>query len=442
MKKFLLISVLLFSFYSNSFCILKSDDLIDKNLKYVVKVISEIDGTVYREGFGVYLNNYGAVLTLYNNIVGFKDVKFVNYKGDTLYAKSIIGLDKTADLVLINVGVFSQEKIDLDLSPKIKINDKISIIGVNTKKIDTIYSGIVTENYVNNDGISLYTYMGKIIPGIEGGLVFNEKNKLIGLTKGLYRNNYFSGYILPLNYAKGLLEKSNKVNISLTDSSVFSIYNIYYWRGIYAAEKGVNDYLEAINHFKVALNAKPNDINTYFQLGLVFGLSGMYDSSAHYYKESIKLDPKFIYGYLNLAVSYMMNQDFSSATPVLKEAIKINSSNERVNFYLAFALMKNGAYSESIKYYKKALELKPNNPEVMEYLAEAYYLSKKYRDAVKYANNALKINPQAANALYVIGLVHFELGEITEAEKIQKELELIDRLKANLLLDKINSKKN
>jgi len=442
MKKFLLISVLLFSFYSNSFCILKSDDLIDKNLKYVVKVISEIDGTVYREGFGVYLNNYGAVLTLYNNIVGFKDVKFVNYKGDTLYAKSIIGLDKTADLVLINVGVFSQEKIDLDLSPKIKINDKISIIGINTKKIDTIYSGIVTENYVNNDGISLYTYMGKIIPGIEGGLVFNEKNKLIGLTKGLYRNNYFSGYILPLNYAKGLLEKSNKVNISLTDSSVFSIYNIYYWRGIYAAEKGVNDYLEAINHFKVALNAKPNDINTYFQLGLVFGLSGMYDSSAHYYKESIKLDPKFIYGYLNLAVSYMMNQDFSSATPVLKEAIKINSSNERVNFYLAFALMKNGEYSESIKYYKKALELKPNNPEVMEYLAEAYYLSKKYRDAVKYANNALKINPQAANALYVIGLVHFELGEITEAEKIQKELELIDRLKANLLLDKINSKKN
>jgi Flp pilus assembly protein TadD len=442
MKKFLLISVLLFSFYSNSFCILKSDDLIDKNLKYVVKVISEIDGTIYREGFGIYLNNYGAVLTLYNNIVGFKDVKFVNYKGDTLYAKSIIGLDKTADLVLINVGVFSQDKIDLDLSPKIKINDKISIIGVNTNKIDTIYSGIVTENYVNNDGISLYTYMGKIIPGIEGGLVFNEKNKLIGLTKGLYRNNYFSGYILPLNYAKDLLEKSNKVNISLTDSSVFSIYNIYYWRGIYAAEKGVNDYLEAINHFKVALKAKPNDINTYFQLGLVFGLSGMFDSSAHYYKESIKMDPKFFYAYLNLAVTYMMNQDFASATPVLKEAVKINSLNERANFYLAFALMKNGEYSESIKYYKKALELKPNNPEVMEYLAEAYYLTKKYRDAVKFANNALKINPQSANALYVIGLVHFELGEKTEAEKIQKELELIDKIKANLLLNKINGEKN
>lgn len=437
----IILSVYFIIFYCTSLIAQVSvNELLDKNSQFVVKVFAGTDGVVYREGFGLYAKNTGGILTPYNNIAGFKDIKFAGLDGDTLYAKGVNGIDRTADLVLLSNGEKKKEAIQLDYSSKLKINENIYIIGVNPNKIDTVYSGVVTDIYVNSDGITMYNYSAKMIPGIEGGLVFNEKMKLVGLTKGLYRNNYFSGFVIPLQYAKPLIENSKKKMIQFTDSLLNSGYNVAYWRGIYSAEKGVNEYQEAIYHFKIALQEKPKDLNAYFQLGLTFGLKNLLDSAIYYYKEAVSIDPKFVYGQINLSVAYIMKDDYGNAVKTLKEAVKYNSTYARLHFYLAYSLMKSSQYAESIKYFKKSVELEPNDPSVLEQFSEAYYLNKKYRDALKTANHALKLNPKASNAIYVIGVTNLELGDKNEAMRAQQALDGLDKMKANALLEKINSK--
>jgi tetratricopeptide (TPR) repeat protein len=440
MKRILLPLCIIAAVFTSLFSQQTADDILSKNKIFTVKLRAGTAGVVYREGFGFYAKHLGAVLTPYNNITGFDEIKFVDDKGDTLKAAGVLGIDKTADLVLVAVGEQKTEKILFDFSDKLKLNEKIFIIGVDPKNIDTVYSGVISDIYRNNDGIILYNYTATMKPGYEGGLVFNEQMKLIGLTKGLYRNNYFSGFIIPLQYAKNMLENNKRKIISFTDSSLYSVFNASYWRGIYAAEKGVNDYDEALNHFKLALQEKPKDINTYFQLGLTFGMKNQLDSSITYYKESVKLDPKFVLGYLNLSVAYIMKEKYDDAISVLKEAIKITTQFPKLHFYLAYSLMKTGHSAESIKSFKKSLELEPNDPDVLEQLSEAYYLNKKYRDAVKTANQALKLNPKATNAIYILGMTNLELGDKDEAMRALQVLDKLDKMKANSLLDKINGK--
>ena len=417
-----------------------ANELLKKNSAFAVKLLAGTNGVIYRKGFGYYEKEHGYVLTTYNSIAGFDMVKFIDMNGDTLNGLGVAGLDQTADLVLIKVAEPKTEKANVDFNVKFKLNERIYVIGVDAVKMDTVYSGIITDAFVNNDGLTLFNSTVTTRPGIEGGLVFNEQMKLVGITKGLYRNNYYSTYVISLQYAKNMLEISKRKILPFTDSLLYSAFNVAYWRGIYAAEKGVGDYEEAIYHFKTALKEKPKDLNTYFQLGLTFGLKNQLDSSVFYYKEAIKIDSRFTFGYINLSVAYIMKNDYASAVMTLKDAVKLNSQYPKIHFYLGYALLKNNQPTEAIKSLKKSLELQPNDSEVLEELSEAYYLNKKYRDAVKAANQALKLNPNASNALYVLGVTNIELGNREEAEKIYQSLDRMDKMKANSLLEKLNGK--
>jgi tetratricopeptide (TPR) repeat protein len=440
MKRIFLSILLVTSIFALSFSQQNADELLKKNHPFVVKFTAGTNGIIYREGFGYYAKDLGYVLTPYNSVVGFDLIKFVDNNGDTLEAKGVVGLDQIADLILLKVAEPQKDKALLDFSGKLKSNEKIFVIGVDTRKTDTLYSGIVTDAYTTNDGVTLYNSSIKMVPGQEGGLVFNEQMKLVGLTKGIFRNNFFSTYVLPLKYAKNMLEISKRKILPLTDSLVFSIFNVSYWRGIYAVEKGVGEYDEALYHFKIALTQKPKDLNTLFQLGLAFGLKNQFDSSIYYYGEALKIDPKFTFGYINLAVANIMKQNYAPAVKALKEAVKLNSQYPETYYFLAFALLKNDQPDEAIKMFKKALEFQPNNAEVLEQLSEAYYAGKKYRDAIKTANKALKLDPKAANALYVLGLTNIELGNKEEAEKIYKTLDNIDKTRSGVLRGKLDGK--
>ncbi len=440
MKRTILLFSFLVVFVMPLFSQISLEDLLEKNRKHAVILYAGQDSVIYRIGFGVYLKNGGSVLTVYNNIVGFNNIKCVDSDGDTLLVKGVIGVDKTADLVLLDIGKIKQERVEIDYNAKIGPSEKVYVIGVDPRNVDTVYSGVVTEAYMNNDGILSYNISSKMIPGYEGGLVFNEQMKLLGITKGIYRNNYFSGFLLPITLAKKMIENPNKKIIPFSDSLLSSGYNVAYWRGIYASEKGVNDYQEAIAHFKIALQEKPGDVAANFQIGITFGIKHMLDSAIFYYKEAVGYDKKFTLGYLNLAVAYIMKEDFKNAISTSRDAVKLNPQFYKSHFYLAYALLKNKQYAESIKSFKKAVEIEPNDPSVLEQFAEAYYLNKKYRDAIKTANQALKLNPNASNAIYVLGVTNLELGDRNEAQKAYYMLDAIDKMKANMLNEKLNGK--
>jgi tetratricopeptide (TPR) repeat protein len=412
-------------------------ELLKKNRQYLVKILAGTQDTIFRIGFGYYERATGKILTPYNNIVGFDVIKYIAEGNDTLNITGIAGVEKTADLVLLETGNKRNGKSVLEFLPQTKVGDKVFILGVEPNNIDTIHHGTITNIITTMDGTVLYNTDAKMIPGVEGGLVFNDKMKLIGITKGMYENKTIACYVIPVVFAKNMLEAPNKKLINLGDTTQISYFDIFYWRGVYAREKNVRNKVEALVLFKAALNEKPDDTNTLFQIGLTFGMLGLLDSAIYYYSESIRIDEKFVYGYVNLSVAYIYNDEFDNAITTLRKVLDIDPKNKNAILYIAYCLVKTDKLSEGIYYYKKALDIDPNDSNVLALISEAYYLSKRYKDAITTANKALKINPNEVDALYVLGVTNIALEKKEEAQKYYNILEKLDSTKATELKSKL-----
>ena len=410
-------------------------ELLKNNRQYLVKVLAGQD-TIFRTGFGYYERATGKILTPYNNIIGFDVVKYISEGNDTLNVTGIAGLEKTADLVLLETGNKKKGKPVLEFLPQTKVGDKVLILGVEPDNMDTIHHGTITNIITTMDGTVLYNTDARMIPGIEGGLVFNDKMKLIGITKGVYENKTIACYVIPIIFAKNMIEAPNKKLINFGDTTQISYFDIFYWRGLYAREKNVRNKLEALALFKAALNEKPDDTNTLFQIGLTFGMLGLLDSAIYYYSEAVRIDEKFIYGYVNLSVAYIYDDKFDNAITTLKKVLDIDPKNKSAMLYIAYCLVKTNKLSEGIYYYKKVLDIDPNDSNVFALMSEAYYLSKKYKDAITTANKALKINSNEVNALYVLGVTNIALEKKEEAQKYYNILEKLDSTKAAELKSK------
>jgi tetratricopeptide (TPR) repeat protein len=440
MKRILIILIIVAC--SQVYSQVNTKDLLKKNRQYLVKVLAGTENRIFRVGFGYYERGSGKILTPYNNTVGFDVVKYIDEENDTLNMVGIVGLEKTADLVLLEKGDKKKGKPVIDYSSQTKVRDRVFILGVDPENMDTVYQVSITNIVTTMEGIVLYVTDAKMIPGIEGGLVFNDKMNLIGITKGVYENKAIQCYVIPIVFAKKIIESPNNQPISFGDTTQISKFDILYWRGIYAKEKYASNNQEALAFFQAALNEKPNDINTLFQLGLTCGLLGLIDSSIYYYSEAITIDNKFVYGYINLSVAHMVNGDFDNAIIVLKKALDVEPKNKNALSYIAFCLFKNDKFSEAISYYKKAIDIDPQDSGLLAEMSEAYYLNKKYKDAITTANRALRINQNEANAIYVLGVTNIALEKKKEAEIYYNVLKKINPQKAVELRSILDANQN
>jgi tetratricopeptide (TPR) repeat protein len=436
MKKILFI--LMIAVCSQVYSQVNTKELLKKNREYLVQVLAGTQDTVFRIGFGYYEKTAGKILTPYNNTVGFSVIQYITEQNDTLNAAGIAGVEKVADLVLLETDNKKRGKAAIDYYAQTKIGDKVFVLGVDPENMDTIHQGTVTNIITTMDGTTLFVTDAYMIPAIEGGLVFNNKMKLIGITKGVFENTTIQCYVIPIVFAKKILETKNTKTIGFKDTAQISEFDILYWRGIYSRDKNVANNQAALSFFHAALEKKPQDINTLFQLGLTFGQLGLVDSAIYYYSEATTIDPGFLYGYINLSFAYIILDEFDNAVTVLKKALAIDPKNKNALFYISYCLVKNDQITEGLSYYQKAIALDPNNSSLLAEMAEAYYLNKKYKDAIATANRSIKINSNEATALYVLGVTNIALENKKEAEKYYNMLQKLHPIKAADLRSKLD----
>lgn len=206
--------------------------------------------------------------------------------------------------------------------------------------------------------------------------------------------------------------------------------NPFYHNALAFALISAEQYEEACEHYKFAIDKNPNPEWTSIvcqTLASVYtNIFDDVDSALEYLKTAIILDENSDEAFIELGDIYSKTEDIDSAIKSYCEAIRLNPQNAVAYNKCALALWQKDYLEEAIISYNKAIALNPD-------LASAYnnlgviYLDgiRNLKEAEKLFKTALSLNPDYVMANFNLGRVYEEKGLNIEAAKFyQKAIEL------------------
>lgn len=146
--------------------------------------------------------------------------------------------------------------------------------------------------------------------------------------------------------------------------------------------------------------------------------SAQYKEAIKLLNQSIKKNPELTTAYNKLALCKMQTNDFKGAQKDLQKSLKLAPDNQECLKYLGRAFFKEGKYFDSARvYYDSSLKLVPEDCELLVYIAELKVLGKNKKGAITSLDEALFHKPNYAPALFMRGILKYEMGEYNYAIK-------------------------
>ena len=156
----------------------------------------------------------------------------------------------------------------------------------------------------------------------------------------------------------------------------------------------------------------------YFNQGLNYYYNNNYSAALINIDKAISLDSAVSDYYLNRgAIKELVYDDFISALDDYTKAVELNDKNAVAYYNIGCVLSDYGNDMDAIELFKKAIEIYPDYyPAYFNYACSQFRL-KNYDDALKNFETAANFdNTHANNALYYIGLIYKEKGELEKAK--------------------------
>ncbi|MBD2664384.1 tetratricopeptide TPR_2 [Richelia sinica FACHB-800] len=114
---------------------------------------------------------------------------------------------------------------------------------------------------------------------------------------------------------------------------------------------------------------------------------------------------------------------------LLHKIIEINPENSNASLALSKVLLKDNQPTAAIEILNKIT----NHPEVDYLLGQFYLQLKDYQQAIVYLTNYITSNPQLNDPYYLLGIAHFQAGDINQAiATLKKQVELGSKSPLNL----------
>ena len=273
-------------------------------------------------------------------------------------------VDKTNDLVLLEVTGYGGNPLPLGDSNTVRIGETIYVTGNPIGLEGTVSDGIISSRSDRHTKERLQMTV-PISPGSSGGPVLNRKGQVIGVSvsdhRGLGVQNL--NFLIPSNYLKTLLTQSGIVKpLSQQNQSISA--EIYLDRGNDKYESG--DYKGAIAEYTQAIRLKPDYASAYYNRGNVKDDLGQYLAAIDDYDTAIRLKPNYASAYYNRGLAKMKSEQFSAAIADYDTAIRFKPDYSDAYVNRGLAKDELGQHLAAIDDYDTAIRLKPDD-------ADAYY---------------------------------------------------------------------
>jgi tetratricopeptide (TPR) repeat protein len=182
------------------------------------------------------------------------------------------------------------------------------------------------------------------------------------------------------------------------------------------------NYAEAEQHFRQAIQANPNNPSAYYNYGMTKHILGDYLIAVTNYDEALRLNPRFINAYLNRGFTLMMMNNYERAVKDFDKAIGLDGKNAKAHLLLgqALGLLKDKGALPALA---KALRLDPNLIEVYFHRADLL-LETNSEAALRDLDRAIALKPDSVS-YFRRGLAYAKLGNFQQAmDDYAKSIEL------------------
>lgn len=128
---------------------------------------------------------------------------------------------------------------------------------------------------------------------------------------------------------------------------------------------------EAMQEYREAIRLKPDFIEAYYNMGLIYKATKQYNESIYIYRKILSISAydarHFAKVYNEIGISYSELGDQNQAVAAFAAAVKYNPEFVELRNNYAFALMSKGNLEDALREFKSVLSIDPNN----KYAAEA-----------------------------------------------------------------------
>ncbi len=221
----------------------------------------------------------------------------------------------------------------------------------------------------------------------------------------------------------------------------------------------MNDFINAVKYYKIAIKQKPDSPLIYYNLGVLFSKQGKLNRAeryflkaieldsgygeayfnlgyisgkkgdkrkvVEYYEKALGIDKRYILPYINLSRFYRNSGRTDKAIEILKRGIGFTGSS-RLSGILGKLYYRKKRYDAALKVYEGILKSDRNNSDALLGIAWVYYQKKEYLKAHKNVARYIYFKPKEIEARYLMMLSLYRLKDYREAFE---NLKIVEKLK-------------
>ncbi len=162
-----------------------------------------------------YLKKQNVFVTNFHVVEGFQQVSIENRDKERFLVQVAL-INPQADLaLLVSEEDFSHlPELELNGTEELKIGERISVVGYPFGMPFTVTDGTISAPRQLMDGKTYIQTDAAVNPGNSGGPMFDENNKLIGVTVAKLTNADNMGFGIPISLLEKILEQADKIDRS------------------------------------------------------------------------------------------------------------------------------------------------------------------------------------------------------------------------------------
>ena len=182
-----------------------------------------------------------------------------------------------------------------------------------------------------------------------------------------------------------------------------------------AGYTALNQFSNAINHYKAALKLEPKNAEVLNNLGLTFKAIGDFKKANECFENSISIKPNFAEAFNNMALSLKEERKFEKAIISLEKAIALKNNYAEAYYNLGNVYNLLGELEKSINMFTRAIDIKSDYFDAYNNLGAVYNLKQDYEKAYQNIQKAISLNPNNADAYNNLGTSALNLNKEDEA---------------------------
>jgi tetratricopeptide (TPR) repeat protein len=197
--------------------------------------------------------------------------------------------------------------------------------------------------------------------------------------------------------------------LATNEESSFAHNNL----GLALAERG--DVMQAITHFRRAVQIDPAFVEAHTNLGHFLVLQGLRHEAISHLRWALKIDPAYTNAHNTLGNILADKGETDEAIAHFRKALQRKPESAMTHYNLARVLAKRGDLEDALTHYRRALEINPADADARNNLGLLLISRGNFEEGVNQFREALRRNPNYAKAYFNLGKVFAQQNRLEEA---------------------------